>query len=75
VFRLSGPWRWIFALSVMLAFYFDALVAIAQLFRKVPSLGAPTATTELPFVIAQVALLAIFIWLCIAAVKRFRPAA
>jgi hypothetical protein len=75
VFRLAGPWRWIFALGVMLAFYFDALVAIAQLFRKVPSLGAPTATTELPFVIAQIALLAVFIWLCVAAVKRFRPAA
>ena len=53
VFKLAGPWRWIFALSVVLAFYFDALVAIAQLFRKVPALGAPTATSEPPFVAAQ----------------------
>ena len=74
VFRLAGPWRWIFALGVVLAFYFDALVAIAQLFRKVPALGAPTATNELPFVISQIALLAVFIWLCVSVVKRFRPA-
>jgi hypothetical protein len=44
------------------------------LFRKVPALGAPTATTELPFVAAQVVLLAIFIWLGFATVKRFQPA-
>lgn len=74
VFRLAGPWRWIFALGVVIAFYFDALVAIAQLFRKVPALGAPTATNELPFVAAQVALLAIFIWLGVSIVRRFRPA-
>ncbi len=42
VFKLAGPWRWIFALSVVLTFYTDALVAIAQLFKKVPALGAPT---------------------------------
>jgi len=75
VFKLAGPWRWIFALSVVVAFYFDALVAIAQLFRKVPALGAPTATNEPQFVAAQVALLAIIVWLCVKAVKRFRPTA
>jgi hypothetical protein len=75
VFRLAGPWRWIFAVSVLAAFYFDALVAIAQLFRKVPSLGAPTATTELPFLLAQIALLVVFVWLGVATVRRFQPAA
>jgi hypothetical protein len=75
VFRLAGPWRWIFAVSVLAAFYFDALVAIAQLFRKVPALGAPTATTELPFVLAQIALLVVFVWLGVATVRRFQPAA
>ncbi|MPZ38554.1 MAG: hypothetical protein GEU95_10885 [Rhizobiales bacterium] len=72
VFKLAGPWRWIFALSIVLAFYFDALVAIAQLFRKVPSLGAPTASSEPPFLIAQVILLAAIIWLCVKAVRQFR---
>jgi hypothetical protein len=75
VFRLAGPWRWIFAVSVLAAFYFDALVAIAQLFRKVPALGAPTATTELPFLLAQIALLVVFVWLGVVTVRRFQPAA
>jgi hypothetical protein len=75
VFKLAGAWRWIFALSVVLAFYTDALVAIAQLFKKVPALGAPTASSEPPFVAAQLVLLAIIIWLCVKAYQRFRPAA
>jgi len=75
VFKLAGPWRWIVALSVVLAFYFDALVAIAQLFRKVPALGAPTASTEPPFLIAQLVLLAVFIWICVKAVRQFRATA
>jgi hypothetical protein len=74
VFKLAGPWRWIFAVSVVLAFYFDALVAIVQLFRKVPALGAPTASTEPQFVAAQLLLLAIIIWLCVKAVRHFRSA-
>jgi hypothetical protein len=75
VFKLAGAWRWIFALSVVLAFYTDALVAIAQLFKKVPALGAPTASNEPQFVAVQVLLLAIIVWLCVKAVKRFRSTA
>jgi len=75
VFKLAGPWRWIFALSVVLTFYTDALVAIAQLFKKVPALGAPTASSEPQFVAAQLVLLAIIIWLCVKAYREFRPAA
>jgi hypothetical protein len=74
VFKLAGAWRWIFALGVVLAFYFDALVAIVQLFRKVPALGAPTASNEPQFVATQVLLLAIIIWLCVKVVRQFRPA-
>jgi hypothetical protein len=74
VFNLAGPWRWIFAFSVVLAFYTDALVAIAQLFKKVPALGAPTASSEPQFVAAQLVLLAIIIWLCVKAYREFRPA-
>jgi hypothetical protein len=74
VFKLAGPWRWIFAISAVLAFYTDALVAIAQVFKKVPALGAPTASTEPQFVAAQLLLLAITIWLCVKAYRQFRPA-
>ena len=75
VFKLAGPWRWIFALGVVLAFYTDALVTIAQIFKKVPALGAPTASNEPQFVAAQLVLLAIIIWLCVKAYREFRPAA
>jgi len=75
VFKLAGPWRWIVALSVVLAFYLDAFVALAQLFLKVPALGAPTASNEPQFVAAQLVLLAIIIWLCVKAYREFRPAA
>lgn len=75
VFKLDGAWRWIFVIGVVAAFYFDALVAIAQLFKKAPSLGAPTASNEPQFVIAQLILLAVIIWLGVKAVRQFRPAA
>src|SRR5262245_16398691 len=75
VFKLAGAWRWIFAPSVVLAFSFAGLGAMAQLFRKVPALGAPTATNEPPFVAAQLLLLAIIIWLCVKTYRQFRPTA
>jgi hypothetical protein len=74
VFKLAGPWGRIFALSAVLAFYTDALVTIAQIFKKVPALGAPTASSEPQFVIAQLILLAVFVWLCVKAYRQFRPA-
>ena len=74
VFKLAGAWRWIFAISAVLAFYTDALVTVAQVFKKVPALGAPTASNEPQFIAAQVLLLAIIIWLCVKAYRRFRPA-
>ena len=75
VFKLAGPWRWIFALAVVLAFYTDALVTVAQVFKKVPALGAPTASNEPQFIAAQLVLLAIIIWLCVKTYRQFRPAA
>jgi hypothetical protein len=73
VFKLDRSWRWIFAIAAVLAFYFDAFVAIAQLFKKVPALYALAPTlSEPPFLLAQAVLLAIFVWLCVAAARRFR---
>ncbi|MBX9777067.1 MAG: hypothetical protein K2Y71_22030 [Xanthobacteraceae bacterium] len=74
VFKLAGAWRWIFAISAVLAFYTDALVTIAQIFKKIPALGAPTASTEPQFIAAQLLLLAIVVWLCVKAFRQFRPA-
>jgi hypothetical protein len=75
VFKLAGAWRWIFALAAVFAFYTDALVFIAQIFKKVPALGAPTASNEPQFVAAQLILLAVIIWLGVRAFRQFRPAA
>jgi hypothetical protein len=73
-FRLSGSWRWVYVIGALLAFYFNAFVAIAQLFKKVPPLHALAPTLqEPPFLVAQGLLLAVFGYLIFAAARRFRP--
>ena len=74
VFRLAGAWRWVFAVSMVVAFYFNVFVAIVQAFRKIPFLNAFAPTQmERPFAIVQVIALLIFVWLIYAVAKRFRP--
>lgn len=53
----------------------NCFVAVIQAFEKIPFLHflAPTQS-ELPFLIAQIALLLLFVWLGIVAVRRFHPA-
>ncbi|MCA0433718.1 MAG: hypothetical protein LCH46_10665 [Proteobacteria bacterium] len=59
-----GIWKQIYAIGMVINAYFLAFVLIAQSFLKVPPLKAIAPTgTELPFVIAQVILLAAFVWL------------
>ena len=71
--RLVGAWRWIYVVTAMIALYLNVFVLIAQLFQKVPSLNALAPTqTELPFLVAQLFTLVIFVVLTIAAAIRFR---
>jgi hypothetical protein len=73
VFHLAGPWRWIFVVAVVAAFYFDVFVAIVQAFQKIPALRAIAPTQSEPaFAIAQLAALALFIVLGIVAVVASR---
>jgi len=62
-----------------IAVYLNFFVFVTQLFFKVPALHAlaPNApdNPEPPFLIAQVVVLAIFVWLIWKSVKNFRPAA
>jgi hypothetical protein len=75
LFRFRGAWRWIYAVGALLALYFNVFVLIAQLFKKVPALNAVAPTLqEPPFLIAQLILLAFFIWLLWKAARSFRPA-
>jgi len=71
--RLAGGWRRAYAITAVIALYFNVFVLIAQCFEKVPSLHvlAPTGT-ETPFKIAQGVNLLIFLVLGTAAARSFR---
>ena len=77
-FHFAGAWRWIYAAGMGVAVYLNFFVLVTQLFLKVPALHAlaPNApdNPEPPFLIAQVIVLAIFVWLIWKSVKNFRPA-
>ena len=76
VFRLAGPWRWIYVAGAMAALYFNAFVGVVQAFRKVPALNALAPTeSEPPFVAAQGIVLVAFVILTVWAIRAFRPAA
>ena len=70
--HLSGAWRWIYAVNVVVALYLNFFVFVAQAFQKVPVLKAIAPTqSEAPFVVTQLAVMALFVMLGIFAVKRF----
>ena len=71
--RLAGSWRWIYVVSAVIALYLNCFVAVVQSFMKVPALHALAPTQkEPPFLIAQIALMVVFIVLGIFAVRNFR---
>ncbi len=71
----AGAWRRIYSWGVVLATYLNTFVLVVQLFRRLPALivVAPTQS-EPPFAITQLLVLALFVWLGLAADKGFRPA-
>ena len=75
VYRLGGPWRWIYVGGAVLSLYLNVFVGVVQAFEKVPFLRrlAPTQS-EAPFLVAQLSVMAIFVVLGILAAMRFRPA-
>ena len=71
--RMAGPWRWIYVVTAMLAFYLNVFVLIVQSFMKVPALRALAPTqSEPPFKLTQLVVLAIFVVLTVVASIRFR---
>ena len=75
--RLSGPWRWIYAVTALLSLYFNVFVLAIQGFLKVPALTAvaPGNPPSGPvFAVVQGIVLVFFILMIIGAVRRFRPA-
>ena len=76
VFGLAGAWRWLYVVTSLTALWLNCFVAVAQTFAKVPFFNALAPhQTEPPFAIAQLIVLAAFIALGVAAVKKFHPAA
>ena len=74
-FHLAGAWRWLYAVTAVFTLYFLVFVAIAETFKRVPSLKAAAPTlTEPPFKITQMVVLAVFVVLAILAAARFRYA-
>ena len=58
---LRGIWRRTFAITAVMALYFNVFVLVVQLFRRVPALSAMAPTqSEPPFQIAQLAALLLF---------------
>ena len=75
VFELAGRWRSTYVVAAMTALYFDCFAGVTQTFSKVAFFNALAPTqTELPFVVAQVVLLSIFVGFAFPALKHFHPA-
>ena len=70
---LGGGWRWIYPIGCVLALYLNVFVLVVQAFQKIAFLAAFAPTqSELPFQLAQLAVLALFLWLAVGALRRFR---
>src|ERR1700720_2655818 len=75
--KLSGAWRWIYAVTALLSLYFNVFVLVIQSFLKIPALTAvaPGNPPSGPvFGVVQGIVLVFFILMIIGAIRRFRPA-
>ena len=74
--KLSGAWRWIYAVTAMLSLYLNIFVLVVQGFLKVPALTvlAPGNPPSGPaFAVIQGVVLVFFVLVIIGAIRRFRP--
>jgi hypothetical protein len=72
VYHLSRAWRGVYILTMALAVYLNAFVAVAQAFQKIGFLRALAPTgKEPPFLVAQLLTLALFVAISVIAFKRF----
>ncbi len=74
--KLSGAWRWIYAVTALLSLYFNVFVLVIQSFLKVPALSAlaPGNPPSGPvFAVVQGLVLVFFIVMIVGAIRRFRP--
>jgi hypothetical protein len=71
--HLAGAWHGVFVVGAVLALYLNVFVLLAQLFLRLPALivAAPTQK-EPPFLVTQLIVLALFIWLGRTARRGYR---
>jgi hypothetical protein len=73
-YSLAGGWRVTYVVGATVALYLNAFVAVVQGFQKMAFLKALAPTqSEPPFLIAQLAVLAIFVALGVLAARAFHP--
>ena len=75
--KLSGAWRWIYAVTALASLYLNVFVLVIQSFLKIPALTAlaPGNPPSGPaFAVSQGIVLLFFIVVIVGTVKRFRPA-
>ena len=70
-FALAGFWRGVWVGGLVFSLFFDVFVLVAQAFGKIPALKqfAPTGS-EPPFAVAELVVLAVFIFLAVKAIRR-----
>ena len=72
--HLAGNWRAVYVVGALIALYLNVFVGVVQAFQKIAFLRAlAPSQTEPPFLVAQALVLILFIWLGVAAAKRFHP--
>ena len=70
--HLAGGWRGVYVVGSVLALYLNVFVLVVQLFERLPALIAAAPTQkEAPFVVTQLLVMVMFVWLGRAALKRF----
>jgi hypothetical protein len=70
--HLAGGWRRTYAITAVIALYFNVFVLVVQSFLKVPALHALAPEgKESPFLVSQLVVMAIFIALGVGAAKTF----
>src|SRR5881227_2020826 len=70
--QLNGAWRNVYVVGTVLALYLNVFVLLVQLFRRLPALIVAAPKQQEPFLVTQLLVLALFVWLWRAAVKGFR---
>ncbi|HYC32307.1 MAG TPA: hypothetical protein VEB59_08470 [Gemmatimonadales bacterium] len=73
--QLEGGWRTVFVAGSVAALYLNVFVLLVQSFQRFPALLASAPTQKEPsFVVTQLLVLGLFVWLGRVAVRGFREA-